>query len=873
MLLRRAGYRFEKRSFARVGNVCFSKLAGGRHTQTQVTAKRNGSQVSMQRTQEDKSARVVSMQNSWLRNLRGQEWLQGPRSLDWFTGKPPLHGICPGVGQDGFIRSLPMPNLNQVTRQQTQEYFDNTWTLFETMFAGLTGEETFYRPPVHGLRHPQIFYYGHTVCLYVNKLRVAGIISDAVDPFLESVLEVGVDEMLWDDMRQFGDDWPTVRQVYEYRQKVYSMICKVIAEHPSLEDYGGTRPVRVTQDDPIWALFMGFEHERIHLETSSVLFREMPQHLVQQPMGWPPIYPGPKMSPPTPTAGVDYPVNQMLPVKGGQATLGKPKYFPAYGWDNEYGEREMKVGDFEASKYLISNGEFLEFVQEGGYAKEDYWCASGWKWRKFRNMKWPFFWVPDGPEGSNLFKLRTIFETVSMRWNHPVDVNYYESRAFCRWKAMKEGQPTTTYRLITEAEHHFIRPDPNNLQAKAMNFDRVMSVGGSTFATPGEEGNANLNLAHGSESPVDAMAPSHSGHFDAMGNVWEWCEDDFNGLDGFAPHPTYLDFSTPCFDGQHNMIMGGSFMSTGNEASGFARFMFRPHFLQHSGFRMVHSKGEVPATKILLETAKKHKNNVYETQQLVNQYLGMHFALKSGEAEGVAAILPHDNAPTQALRFPQRCAELLRALKPQHTNGRALDVGCAVGGTAFELATTFDEVVAIDFSQAFIDSAKRMQSGQKVRFGLATEGELVTELVAVHESHITDQTRARVVFQHGNACALAPQTLGGAKFDAIVVANLICRVPEPLACLDGLSACTNSGGVVLLCTPFSWLEEHTPRSNWLGGYTNAAGEAVYSKDRLRMEMEKRGFTKIHEEQMPALIREHQRKYQYIVSEATGWRRL
>ena len=47
------------------------------------------------------------------------------------------------------------------------------------------------------------------------------------------------------------------------------------------------------------------------------------------------------------------------------------------------------------------------------------------------------------------------------------------------------------------------------------------------------------------------------------------------------------DFSTPCFDGQHNIIMGGSFISTGNEASVFARFHFRPHFYQHVGFRLV----------------------------------------------------------------------------------------------------------------------------------------------------------------------------------------------------------------------------------------------------------------------------------------------
>ena len=103
-------------------------------------------------------------QESWMVNLnRGDDntWLTGPRTdNEWYTGKSPKH--CPGVDSKGILRSLPLPNLSSVTRQAALEYFDNSWTLFEMLFAGLNGDEPFYRPPVHGLRHPQIFYYGHT---------------------------------------------------------------------------------------------------------------------------------------------------------------------------------------------------------------------------------------------------------------------------------------------------------------------------------------------------------------------------------------------------------------------------------------------------------------------------------------------------------------------------------------------------------------------------------------------------------------------------------------------------------------------------------------------------------------------------------------
>lgn len=61
--------------------------------------------------------------------------------------------------------------------QALQDYFDNTWILTESLFAGLQGEEAFMCPPAHGLRHPLIFYYGHVAALYVNKLRAAGILQ------------------------------------------------------------------------------------------------------------------------------------------------------------------------------------------------------------------------------------------------------------------------------------------------------------------------------------------------------------------------------------------------------------------------------------------------------------------------------------------------------------------------------------------------------------------------------------------------------------------------------------------------------------------------------------------------------------------------
>ncbi len=293
-----------------------------------------------------------------------------------------------------------------------------------------------FSPPPHGLRHPQIFYYGHTACLYINKLRVSGVLDKTVNAYFESIFEVGVDEMLWDDMHKNDMLWPTVREVHEYRQQVYEVVLDTILNHPSLDDSNG--PVRVDQSHPMWALFMGYEHERIHFETSSVLFREAPVHLVQTPKDWPPLHPSAfnnKKSPSAnPVRGVDYPENTMIAVNRETVDLGKPADFPSYGWDNEYGERSLEVPDFLASEHMVTNGEFYQFVKDGGYRTKEYWSDDGWAWRTHRNLKWPYFWEQVGPAGSHEYNLRTIFDIVDMPWDWPVDVTYYEAKAFCKWK-------------------------------------------------------------------------------------------------------------------------------------------------------------------------------------------------------------------------------------------------------------------------------------------------------------------------------------------------------------------------------------------------------------------------------------------------------
>ena len=108
----------------------------------------------------------------------------------------------------------------------------------------------------------------------------------------------------------------------------------------------------------------------------------------------------------------------------------------------------------------------------------------------------------------------------------------------------------------------------------------------------------------------------------------------------------------------------------------------------------------------------------------------------------------------------------------------------------------------------------------------------------------------------------------------MLLANLLCRVPSPKAVLGRLGGprgLVRPGGLAVVVSPYTWMEEHTPREVWLGGYRDADGRPVDSAATLEKELSA-DFRLVHEEQMPLLIREHARKYQLIISHAMVFQR-
>lgn len=147
----------------------------------------------------------------------------------------------------------------ELKRQEIKKYFQYCYKRYESIFNIVSDEKVFYQK-ADSLRHPIIFYYGHTATFFINKFKLASMIDLRIDPRLESIFAVGVDEMSWDDLNEKHYEWPTLTQTQNYRDKVYALVCELIESMP-LE-------LPLTQDSPWWVVMMGIEHENIHLETS-----------------------------------------------------------------------------------------------------------------------------------------------------------------------------------------------------------------------------------------------------------------------------------------------------------------------------------------------------------------------------------------------------------------------------------------------------------------------------------------------------------------------------------------------------------------------------------------------------------------------------
>lgn len=867
----------------------------------------------------------------------------GENDIDKTNCKKPRHSMNDGEEQTAQFTTEPSqstfpfefsaeeclktkPTLLTVTnaeakKQEIREYFHKTFTVYERLFDVLVSDETFYMQP-ETLRHPLVFYFGHTAVFYINKLRVAGFLSDRIDAHIESTCAIGVDEMSWDDLNPKHYNWPTIARLREYRNQCRSLVDKLIVDSPI---NGST----IGWDSVFWVILMGIEHERIHLETSSVLFRQLPINQVRKvdlfaacphddtPQDMMAInahiteqknqqliaankhivdgadvtvesvmsYINPEPSSPTSTTAPSLahtpsshsssdwslspsllevsrsaPLPVMKTVPAATITLGKPSSHALYGWDNEYGVLPVTVQSFKAATTLVSNAQFLAFMAAGGYTTERYWTTEGWNFAQFkvndRNMPHPVFWVPVRDDAGNLvtYKYRSMSEERDMPWSWPVDINCLEGKAYANWLKEATGR---SMRMPSEAEWIRLR-------------EHCVSVYGDGDLTRNDlpywtQAPGNINLEHyASSCPTTMFNYLGSGFYDVIGNVWQHCETPMFPYPGFKVHPVYDDFTVPTYDNMHAMIKGGSWVSTGNEATAHARYAFRRHFYQHAGVRVVESD-------IVLDDLERAKERV-STDVAINNLVNDHYY----DIDNNTAVKRRVGGDVP---YPVTIANTLVNITRKHniTLDTVLYQGCSVGRGVFELAHHANKVTGYDFTTREIETGVQLQSDCLYAYTLPIEG----TISSYHKLDLTGSkpacahihtVRDKVEFVQGDICNFADD-----KFTQyqLVVSQGLESVYSPKKAINSLKTHVAVGGLMVVLMTGDW-NAKTPESEYIGGYKDCTtGENVSLGDGLAVLME--GFQAVdidaQDQEVVAHFRKNARVYNTQLYQLFAFKKL
>ncbi len=399
----------------------------------------------------------------------------------------------------------------------------------------------YYTRPI-SLRNPIVFYEGHLPAFSVIALLQRGLGHPGVNGAMERLFARGIDpDSVESAVPRSGVDtvWPTRDEVLRFGDTADRAIVDAL-EHAEF-DLSGQRHRAMTGGE---AIFTALEHEAMHQETLLYMWHRLP-HAQKTPPSRPSYERGP-----SPSQGV-------VEVPAGIATLGANRASGVFGWDNEFGVLRVEVDAFAIDTHSVTNGDFLRFVEAGGYRTRDLWSGAGWQWREADGLEHPTFWVmTDGR-----WHWRGMFENIPLPESWPVYVSYEEAAAYARWRGR---------RLPTEAEYHraaFGTPE---------GVERSFPWGEEAP----DSSRGNFDFASWEPVPAGARPAGASawGVHDLVGNGWEWTSTIFAPFPGFEPMTSYPEYSADFFDGEHYVIKGASPATAKELVRRSFRNWFRPNY-------------------------------------------------------------------------------------------------------------------------------------------------------------------------------------------------------------------------------------------------------------------------------------------------------
>jgi gamma-glutamyl hercynylcysteine S-oxide synthase len=411
--------------------------------------------------------------------------------------------------------------------------------------------DSFYDRPIPE-RHRLIFYLGHLEAFDGNLLRpVLGL--ESPEPALDRLFAFGIDPVDGSLPTDTPADWPSIGQVEKYNRGVREAVDQALA---------GSRAIDSSSYDLAdgTLLHVAIEHRLMHAETLAYLFHNLPVSR-KRPQASP--KPDPR---PAPKPG-------HVPIPAGIATLGHSRK-EAFGWDNEFETNPVEVPMFSIDTFPVSNGEYLKFVEAGGYEEARYWSPESWAWKSSFELAHPHFWVRPSAASSEAprqWNYRAMFGTIPLPLSWPVYVSHAEASAFAHWAGRQ---------LPTEAQWH--RAAYGSLDGT----ERSYPWGDA----PPDGTRGNFDFQSWDAAPVDAHPTGASafGVFDLLGNGWEWTSTPFAPFPGFRAFSFYPGYSANFFDGKHFVMKGGSTQTDRCMLRRPFRNWFQPHYTYaYATFRCV----------------------------------------------------------------------------------------------------------------------------------------------------------------------------------------------------------------------------------------------------------------------------------------------
>ncbi len=440
---------------------------------------------------------------------------------------------------------MPTAQRESVVNESLLERISDARRRSDALFDVVRTEAMYDRPIPE--RHRIVFYVGHLEAFDWNLLRdVLG--ATAFRPEFDRLFAFGIDPVGGGLPTDQPSDWPPLDRVREYVRRVRAAL-----------DERLTSDTNGLQRDgfPLETLLnVAIEHRLMHVETLAYMLHQLP---LDRKI--------PQVASSAAAATALKPSTIKIP--RGIVQLGLSREGDAFGWDNEFDAHTADVPAFEIDRYMTTNGQFLDFLADGGYEKRELWSDTDWEWKSTGGISCPVFWCKK--DGAWFY--RGMFEEVRLPLDWPVYVSHAEASAYARWVGK---------RLPTEEQW----------QRAAYG-----SVAGAQRYYPwGEEAPAadrgNFDLASWDPMPVNAHPRGQSafGVEGMLGNGWEWTSTAFGPFEGFKPFPFYRGYSADFFDGKHFVMKGGSARTAACMLRPTFRNWFQSHYQYvYAGFRCVNA--------------------------------------------------------------------------------------------------------------------------------------------------------------------------------------------------------------------------------------------------------------------------------------------